>query len=148
MRILLDTNVLIDVYARRQPFEKDAVRFIVMSVLGDAELWATSNSFTDDFFVLQKTFSSGEIQGMIERSFEWINVCSVDSDDVKRALSCRWPDFEDCIVDVCAKKIKADYVLTRDRSGFAFSKEVVLDPKGFFGMLERDLGLTYGSVDW
>lgn len=85
---------------------------------------------------------------MIERSFEWINVCSVDSDDVKRALSCRWPDFEDCIVDVCTKKIKADYVLTRDRSGFAFSKEVVLDPEGFFGMLERDLGLTYGSVDW
>lgn len=148
MRILLDTNVLIDVYARRQPFEKDAVRLIVMSVLGDAELWATSNSFTDVFFVLQKTFSSGEIKGMIERSFEWINVCSVDSDDVKRALSCRWPDFEDCIVDVCAKKIKADYVLTRDRSGFAFSKEVVLDPEGFFGMLERDLGLTYGSVDW
>ncbi len=148
MRILLDTNVLIDMYARRQPFEKDAARLVVMSVLGDAELWATSNSFTDVFFVLRKTFNSREVQDMIERSLEWINVCSVNSDDIKRALSCRWSDFEDCIVDVCADKIKADYVLTRDCSGFASSKEAVLDPKGFFAMLERDRGLTYGTVDW
>ena len=60
----------------------------------------------------------------------------------------RSSDFEDCIVDVCADKIKADYVLTRDCSGFASSKEAVLDPKGFFAMLERDRGLTYGTVDW
>lgn len=99
MRILLDTNVLIDMYARRQPFEKDAARLVIMSVLGDAELWATSNSFTDVFFVLRKTFNSREVQDMIERSLEWINVCSVNSDDIKRALSCRWSDFEDCIVD-------------------------------------------------
>lgn len=44
--------------------------------------------------------------------------CSVDEGDIKQALQARWHDFEDSLINVCAEKVKADYLITRDEKGF------------------------------
>ena len=44
--------------------------------------------------------------------------------------------------------MKADYLLTRDRKGFAKSRQAVFSPKELFDSLETELGLTYEVIDW
>lgn len=147
MRILLDTNVLIDLYTQRPPHGADAQRLVIMSAFGDAELWASAKSFTDIFYVLSKSFNSERIHQAFRESFQWLNICSVDGNDIHLASQREWADFEDCLVAICAEKVKADYLLTRDANGFSQAKMPAMSPAAFFTMLEADYGLVYDDVE-
>lgn len=147
MRVLLDTNVLIDLYTQRPPEGDIAQKLLVMKEFGDVELWVSAKSFTDVFYVLHKTYSSDYVQSAFEESYQWLEICSVDSADIHRATSRRWADFEDCLVDVCAEKVKADFLLTRDEKGFAQAHVPVMSPGDFFNYIESEYQITYDIVD-
>ena len=146
MRIFLDTDVLFDLYARRTPFFEDAERLMLMEMVGDAELWVTSESFTVIFYVMRKSVPAGSIQNAFGKSLEFLNVCSTNSDDILAATESAWPDFEDCLIDICARKVKADYLLTRDADGFVRSDTPHPTPSEFFAILETRYGVTYETV--
>ncbi len=147
MRVLLDTNVLIDLYTQRPPDGDIAQRLLAMREFGDAELWVSAKSFTDVFYVLHRSYNSDFIQNAFEESYQWLEICSIDASDIQLATSRRWEDFEDCLVDICAEKIKADYLLTRDESGFCNAHVPVITPSKFFNLLQEDYGLIYDIVD-
>lgn len=69
MRVLLDTNVLIDLYTQRPPEGDIAQKLLVMKEFGDVELWVSAKSFTDVFYVLHKTYSSDYVQSAFEESY-------------------------------------------------------------------------------
>lgn len=143
MRLLLDTNALIDLFGRRQPFFADCERLMLMRLFGDAELWTSAKSYTDVFYVLKKPLGSEAVQRMFSKSMEYLNVCSIDGADIARAASLEWPDFEDCLVSVAAEKIKADYILTRDVRGFSASKIPACSATEFFEEYGRSKGVFY-----
>lgn len=62
MRLLLDTSVLIDLFARRRPFFADCERLLTMRAFGDAEPWVSAKSYTDVFHVLKKAFDAATVQ--------------------------------------------------------------------------------------
>ena len=146
MRIFLDTNVLFDITAQRAPFAATANKLLIMGVFDDAELWVSAKSYTDLFYVMSKAHDSASIQRAFVAGLEHFKVCSVDGNDIRLAASREWPDFEDCLVSVCAEKVKADYLLTRDAEGFGRSTTPALSPEEFFAGLERTHGLVYEEV--
>ncbi len=148
MRALLDTNVLVDLFTGRPPEGEYAMKLQIMQELDDVELWVSAKSFTDAFYVMTKNNKSADVQRAFIRSMEYLNVCAVDADDVRMTAERCWPDFEDCLIDVCAEKVKADYLLTRDRKGFENSHTTALSPRDFFAKLESELGLVYEDIDW
>lgn len=147
MRILFDTNVLIDLYANRVPFGSEAQKFLIMKEFGDAEIWASAKSFTDIFYILSKKFDNNRILDAFEESLKWLEICSVDSRDIEKAIEYRWSDFEDCLIYICAQKVKADYLITRDANGFKDSSIPVYSPQEFFQMLEEDFNIIYDTLD-
>lgn len=147
MRLLLDTNVLIDLYTRRPPQGDVAQKLLIMEQFGDVELWASAKSFTDLFYVLSKTYSSERIHGAFRESFRWLSLCGIEPDDIKLATERQWDDFEDCLVALCAEKVKADYLLTRDARGFMKSAVPTLSPKEFFELIEGEYGIVYDTID-
>lgn len=148
LRLFLDTNVLIDFYAQRKPFDKDAQRFLIMSEFGDAELWASAKSYTDIFYVLNKTNDSNDIQLAFKNSFEWFNLCSVTPEDVHNATEQSWDDFEDCLIAQGVNRVKADYLISRDKTGFTHCNVPVLSSDEFFLQMEQERNLVYDIVDW
>ena len=139
--------MLIDLYTQRPPEGDIAQKLLVMKEFGDVELWVSAKSFTDVSYVLHKTYSSDYVQSAFEESYQWLEICSVDSADIHRATSRRWADFEDCLVDVCAEKVKADFLLTRDEKGFAQAHVPVMSPGDFFNYIESEYQITYDIVD-
>ncbi|MDO4443329.1 MAG: PIN domain-containing protein [Slackia sp.] len=144
---MLDTNTLIDLFSRRQPFFEDCERLMVMRIFGDVELWASAKSYTDVFCVLRKALGSADVQKMFLKSMEYMNVCSIDGSDIARAASMGWPDFEDCLVYVAADKIKADCILTRDEAGFSAAKIPACSATEFFEEYGKAKGVFYDAVD-
>ena len=122
MRVLLDTNIIFDILCKR-PFDEDGlVQLKVMHAFSDVELWASAKSYTDLFYVIRRELGAERAQELLEDTLTWMHACSVDEDDIKAALQARWTDFEDSLVNVCAAKVKADFLVTRDAAGFRSSK--------------------------
>lgn len=146
MKLLLDTCVLIDYFSRREPYFDDCVKLRIMQAMGDVELWVSVKSFTDIFYVLRKVVDPSALQAAFIESLDFLNVCSVNGQDVRNAAKRAWADFEDCLVDVCAQKIKADHILTRDAKGFAHAKTNIMTPAGFVEAIKAESGLVYEEI--
>ncbi len=148
MRAFLDTNVLIDLLTERPPEGVEAVKLLAMQDLGDVELWASAKSFTDMFYVMRKENPSEVVQQAFIDSLEYLQVCELGCEDIRAAAERKWTDFEDCLIDVCAEKIRADVLLTRDKDGFKQSRLKTASPKQMFLWLEEEMRLTYEVIDW
>lgn len=146
MKVLLDTNVLIDYFARREPFYLDAFKLRIMQEFGDVELWVSVQSFSDIAYILRNEEAGEKLQDAFLGSLGFLHVCSLDQDDLKAVCSRKWPDFEDCLIEQCSQKVRAEFILTRDVEGFARSSITVLSPSEFFSLLSEQYGLTYDTV--
>ena len=148
MRLLLDTCVLMDFFLSREPFVHDVRRLFVMRYFRDAELWTSAKSYTDLFYVGARAHGASRMQEMIEIALPELKVCSIDQQDIRTALTERWDDFEDCIVWQAARKVCADFIVTRNEKDFARSDIPALSPSALLDHAEKSLGLSYENVSF
>lgn len=148
MRVLIDTNVLIDYIGRRQPYFEAWEKLNAMQIMGDVEIWTAPQSFSDAFYILRKHFISDELQKTFMACLQFIHVCSIGQEDIELSCTQSWEDYEDCLVFICAEKIKADYLLTRDKTGFINSRIPCYSLEEFFLMLESEYGLVYENINF
>ena len=147
MKILLDTNVLIDYFARREPYYQDVFRLRIMYEFGDVELWASIQSFSDISYILRNETDAEKLQDAFLASMGFLRVCSLDQGDLESACRDKWVDFEDRLIEQCSRRLKAEFILTRDTDGFTRSATTVLDPSDFFAMISEQYGLTYDVIE-
>jgi len=146
MKAILDTNVLIDYFFRREPNYKDAFRLRIMQEFGDVELWASVQSFSDISYILRNEEDAGKLQEAFLASMSFLHVCSIDQGDLTSACQEKWTDLEDCLIEQCSRKLKAEFILTRDTDGFTRSSATVLSPSEFFALVCEKYGLTYDAI--
>ena len=147
MKLMIDSNIVLDHIGRREPFYEMSRLVCLLGIVGEAETYISSTMITDIFYLLRKDFGSSEAQRMIEEDLSFLQVVGTSSTDVSDALSQRWEDFEDCLVSVCAKKVNADYIITRNIKDFKRSSIKALTPSELFEELESR-GIHYEEIDW
>lgn len=148
MKLLLDTNVLIDYYAQREPFAADANKIVAAQLVGDVQLWTCPHSFPDISYILRRAIPIHELQKMMLSSLDFLEVCTVEHEDVKQSLVANWDDPEDALVERCAERIKADYLITRDKKGLDKAGVPSLAPHEWLDMMESTYGIVYESVEF
>ncbi|MDR0514060.1 MAG: PIN domain-containing protein [Coriobacteriaceae bacterium] len=149
LKLLLDTNVVIDFLAVREPFYADARRIMLLGALKEAELWLSSHQVNDVFSVASEggRKSLGQsCQERIRSLRSFMRICTVQEADIDAALDLYWTDLEDACVCCCAQKIKADFIVTRDSKGFARSPIPPKPPDDLFSWLKEERGLVYEEV--
>ena len=148
MRIFVDTNVLFDVFAQREPFFAASRKLLMMQAFGDAELWAAPQSYLDIFYVLSKAQPAEKLQQSLAPSLSRINLCATAHEDVLNALRFGWNDAEDALIGISCRKSNADYLLTRDLKQREFQHLDIpaYTPEEFFAMLESDFAITYEAI--
>lgn len=147
MNLLLDTNVIIDYLGRRQPFFSSAERVIAAGFFGDVKLWTSMLSLKDAFYVLERPIGAAQLQRMFIKLNEVVSFVSTSEEDALRAARLEWPDFEDCLVALCAEKAKADYLVTRDLDGFARCPVPAIQPEAWLALMKEEHGLDYERID-
>jgi predicted nucleic acid-binding protein len=146
--ILLDTNILVDYLAVRQPFYADTRKLMVLGAIGEVTLWIGASQLNDVFYIVSeggKPALGPASQEQLRRCSAFIHVCAVTEQDVDAALDLGWDDLEDAGVYICAEKMGADFIVTRDK-GFPASGIPTLDAAGYFDHLRRERGLTYEEI--
>ena len=146
MKLLLDTNVLIDFLGRKPPFFTDAERIIAAGYFGDAQLWASTQSFKDAFYILSHYADSHRVQAAMGNLLEIVNPVDMAGADLKTAIQLDWDDLEDCLIAVSAQKAGADFLLTRDTRGFSRSMTPVKSPAEWLAHMQETENVTFDAI--
>jgi predicted nucleic acid-binding protein len=137
MRVLFDTNVLLDALLAREPFVADAA-FLMESVeSGRVEGFISATTITDVHYLVRRQTKSAEIaMTAVIQLMALMEVCAVDREVLEQALrfvkvgtALKLADFEDAVQVACAVVVGIEAITTRDEAGFAGSPIQVLSPK-------------------
>ena len=132
MRILIDTNVILDILQKREPFFADSYRALRKAIESDAECLLSASAATDIFYMLRKALGSAQqAKEQIEQLAQLVSFADVQGMDIHTALMRVMPDFEDAVVDAVAERNGASYILTRNIKDFAGSVVPAILPVDF-----------------
>ena len=82
MKAVIDTNIIIDAFANREPFYIEAKKVLLKAALGDFEACITSNTVTDIFYILHKSFHNAtKVKSILENLFSSVSIISIDETD-------------------------------------------------------------------
>ena len=119
MRIMCDTNVIIDVLLEREPFVNDSYEVLRLCEDHIIEGFISSSTITDIYYLVKKyTHSNDMAYEAIGKILEIVKVCTVSNDEALKAFQAKAKDFEDSLVATCAKSIKCDHIVTRNKKDF------------------------------
>ena len=132
MRILIDTNVIMDILQKREPFFADSYRALRKAMESDAECLISASAATDIFYMLRKALGSAQqAKEQIEQLAQLVSFADVQGMDIHTALMRAMPDFEDAVVDAVAERSGASYILTRNIKDFTGSVVPAILPADF-----------------
>ena len=132
MRILLDTNILLDYLTEREPFFPVAYQIISGCKNKEYDGVIAAHSIVDIFYILRKHFTSLERRKMLLAFMEFMTIEAVDESKLYRALKNeQFTDFEDCLQTECAKAMQVDCIITRNVKDYVFSDVTILSPDEF-----------------
>lgn len=138
MKVLVDTNVVIDEFLKREPFYKDSHSVLQMCSDNKIEGYLAAHTITNAFYILRKNFSNKKSRELVLDLFKTFNVESINTSKLIRALiSENFSDFEDRLQVECAIAVDADYIITRDKNDFADSEISCITPAEFCSMLDE-----------
>ncbi|MDR2605750.1 MAG: PIN domain-containing protein [Oscillospiraceae bacterium] len=114
MNVVIDTNIAIDLLKPNPDFEENAKA--IFRLMGEHHITGhmCANSLTDIFYVLQKVIGGAGAKQTIMDLITAVNIIDLTAADCLKALKLPNPDFEDALVEICAEKIKAACIVTRD----------------------------------
>ena len=136
MKVIIDTNVIIDVLLERKPFVKAAVEvfcFVEESRI-DAFLCATTITTIDYLFT--QSLPTSKARDALRRLISLFEIATVNRPVIERALVSKIPDFEDAVLDEAGQMAGVDSVITRNTKDFTGSSLKVFDPNEFLAQLD------------
>lgn len=144
MKLLLDSNIVIDFIAKREPFCTSAEKLMLLGLAGDVELWVSTTQANDIFYVLGqgKKNNAELVKRKMQKLKTFIRFCGLDEDHFLNVLTSSWADLEDACVYEVGLHITADAIITRDKKDFEKSTIPIYDYDNFFEFM-KSKGLEY-----
>ena len=131
-RALIDTNVLIDYIAERQPFFQDAYQIVTAAEQGLFYGCIAAHSVPDIFYILRKSIPDAERREVLRKLCDIFEVAGISRKRLVEALADEsFTDFEDCLQAHCAEAFRADYIVTRNPKDFTQSIVPAITPEAF-----------------
>ncbi|MDR2615334.1 MAG: PIN domain-containing protein [Oscillospiraceae bacterium] len=114
MKVLLDTNIIMDALQERSPFDIDAKEILRRAQNGELTCYFTANAATDIFYLYSKARGIKSARSALRFLLNKYMVVDVTHGDCINALELPIEDFEDALVVECAKKVGLDCIVSRD----------------------------------
>lgn len=138
MRLMIDTNIFLDVLLKREPFYVDSKEVLSLCEKGKYQGFLSASSVTDIYYIVRKALRSSESAykalGLI---LDIVKVLTVTNEDVLSAYLKRTPDFEDCLLATCAISNKCSAIITRNKKDFEGYNISLFSPEEFLETIRR-----------
>ena len=132
MKILIDTNVMMDVLFARDPFLADSITVLHMCEEDFAEAVVTSKTLMDVYYFLRKYLKSEkEARKVIRKIMSMVTVCDIKTEYLEDAFAAGNDDYEDAVQASCAKAEGCSMIISRDKKHYEGVGVKCLTPSEF-----------------
>lgn len=136
-KIFLDTDVVMDHLADRQPFAEYAHRLFGLAETGELTLCISSLSFTNLYYILRKLKGHADALVLLGKLKLLVRVSAVGEAEIQSALSSSFRDFEDAVQHFAAKADgEVCAIVTQNKGDYSNSEIPVLSPEEYLAKRE------------
>lgn len=136
MRVLVDTNIVLDVLLDRKPFAKNAARIFAFVEESKIEGFLCATTITTIDYLLGQSLPQKKANDALQRLLDLFEVAPVNRPVLEQALRSGISDFEDAVLEQAAQLVAADTITTRNIKDFKKSTVKVLDPAELISAVE------------
>jgi predicted nucleic acid-binding protein len=132
IKVLIDTNVVIDVILEREFFYVNASTVFRKLSGGELRGYISASAATDIFYLIRKERGKERALEMLQNLVKKINILPVHESTIRTALSSGWSDFEDAVQAQVALENGVDAIVTRNAKDYRQPQNVeILSPPDF-----------------
>ena len=129
--LLIDTNIIIDLLAKRMDFYQEAQELFTLADNREVNLYISSLTFANTHYVLTKELNADEARKVLIKFKLLVTILPLDDRILELALSSDFKDFEDGIQYYTALENKLEIIVTRNKKDFKTAKLPVLTAKEY-----------------
>jgi len=128
--IFVDTNIIIDFLANREPFSDNAAKLFQLAQNKDVTIYISAITINNTYYVLKQVTSHKKSLNLIDGIENLVKIIPTDQKIIQKAIKSDFKDFEDAIQYYSAKEVKEiDVIATRNAKDFKTSDIPVLTPE-------------------
>ncbi|MBR6071271.1 MAG: PIN domain-containing protein [Acholeplasmatales bacterium] len=134
MKVLIDTNVILDVLYKREGFYEDSLKIWKLCETRKLDGYISALSIPNIVYILRRELDPEKTLEVINNINLVFKIYDLKSEIIMQAAEKKTKDYEDALQMVTAQKLKASFIVTRNIKDFAGSKIIAVKPSE---LLER-----------
>ena len=132
MRVLIDTNLILDYLMDRDGHFDDALNLLIAVVNEEIEGYVTANTITDLYYIVNKDLHNRKkTRAVIDKLLRLVRIIDCTGTDCVLALASPVKDFEDAVLVECGLRTGMDCLVTNNLKDFKGSRLPALRPGEF-----------------
>lgn len=128
LKVLFDTNVILDFALERQPFQQDSEQVFLLAEQAQIEGFVSASTMSDLHYVVRKQKGRDWSLDFLKRLVTVCQIAAVDQSIIERALNANFRDFEDAIQYSTALTHQLEAIVTRNSQDFPTGDIQILTP--------------------
>ena len=134
MKVLIDTNVILDVLYKREGFYEDSLKIWKLCEIRKIDGYISALSIPNIVYILRRELDPEKTLEVINNINLVFKIYDLKSEIIMQAAEKKTKDYEDALQMVTAQKLKVSFIVTRNIKDFAGSKIIAVKPSE---LLER-----------
>lgn len=115
MKLLIDTNVVLDVLLKREPFYRAAADVLKLVQRDDVREYISASAVTDIYYIARRQLrEKAAVKELLKKLLSIVSVAVVSEREIINALELEWNDFEDSVQYSVALLNEMDGLVTRN----------------------------------
>lgn len=135
MKVLIDTNIILDVLCRRSGLYEDSAKVLKLCEVKRIEGAVSALSIPNIIYIMRKELDAKKTKEVLKKLSMILAIEDLKADDLKRAAEINFKDYEDAVQSACASRIRANYIITRNIKDFTKSRIPAIKPAELFGRI-------------
>ena len=133
-KVFVDTDVIFDLLAKRDPFYFAAARLFTLADEGRIQIYISALSLANIHYLISKLTSAKEAKQIIRKFKVLVQVTALDEKIIDLALNSDFSDFEDAIQYYSALQNNIDVLITRNLKDYKKAQISVLPARDFISL--------------
>jgi len=136
-RILVDTNIVLDVLLNRTPFADASAAIWAEIETGSWAGMLAAHAVTTIHYIVRREMDNAKSRRTMSALLKVFKVAAIDDAVIQDALRLAFSDFEDAVTAAAAQATGCEYIVTRDPRGFRGSPVRAVTPEVLLPLLTR-----------
>lgn len=132
MKILIDTNVILDVLCGRPEFVDDSLKVFKYCEANQITGCVSALSIPNIVYIMRKELDNEKIKDILNTLTSLFTIVDLRESDLIKGADLDFSDYEDALQSICASRVKANYIVTRNIKDFKNSSVPAIKPSELF----------------